>query len=252
LAQQLDERREYGVKACFMQDGFFHAPNFAWAFQDGFREHSDALVHRQLLSTPLATAVCSPKDVIFRMAKKRKALWPPSKDYPACMAFAIERDGSLSFSPTQSAPLESIFVLAGRESSYPLFHFIQMLRIYSLIVPETVRREHHVPQLQELPKAPRARDAYMADLPGVFHKLWLPRTRIEAPASTGELSDENSQTRNSPQEVVGFFRKLPKGHTASEQAKALALREKGKLPPPGKTYVKERTGDELSVREVRR
>lgn len=252
LAQTLDERREYGVKACFLQDGFFHNPHEAWAFQDGFREHRVKLTHGHLLSDPVATVACSTKDTIFKMAKKRKQLWPPTEEYPARIAFAIQRDGSLSCaSSNQTVLLEEIFKLAGREDAYPMFHFVQMLRIYSLIVPETIRREHNVAQLQQLPKDIKARQAYLADLPGVFRRMWLPRTRLETPAPTSSTSAE-SQTQNSPQEVVGFFRKLPKGHTASEQAKALALQEKGKLPPPGKTYVKERTGGELSLREVRR
>lgn len=251
LGQALDERREYGVKACFLRDGFFHARNEAWAFQDGYQEHRANLTHEHLSPNPIATVMCSAKDTIFRMAKKRKNLWPPTEEYPARMAFAIQRDGSLSCASNQAVPLEKIFQLTGHEDAYAMFHFVQMLRIYSLIVPETVRREYGVPQLPELPKAPKARDAYMADLPGVFRRMWLPRTRLETPAPTNATNAE-PQTRNNPQEVVGFFRKLPKGHTASEQAKALALREKGKLPPPGKTYVKERIGDELSLREVRR
>lgn len=236
----------YAVKPCFLQDGFFHGGQDVWTISDGPTEIRTVFGSQLLAPSLLAIFGVLPKSELpAPNAAVRVADNPTTK-----MLFGIHADGGLYTDWHRYWPIEVLFGQAGRIDYLPLFRLVQLLRLHDLVVPEMVHRTSGLPAWPTLPEKHKEREAFKKQLPTTFRKLWLPRKRyIESVAAKKATSASNQ--RQAPAEVVGFFRKLPKGHTASERAKAVSLEERGKLPPAGQTYVRDRNATNV-LHEVRR
>lgn len=261
VAYQIAECRRYGVKPCVMQDGIMHLAEDTWVFLDGFDEfgklRSDYL---EGLRTPLAiTHLADRKSVrsLESQTFQEGKMGGLSPSYDRYMTVSVQLDGTLTIdSELGLYPLERIFEEAGRADIFAVFRLVHLMRLSDLIVPEIVRQRHQAP---DWPSSPRNKSAYRAHveaLPGRLRQLVIPRVRLLEDvdaiqqAQEGELAEDmdfSEGLQGSEQRIlgpmVGHFRRLPAGYSASPEACSLALEQRGMLPPEGMTYVKRRDGD---------
>lgn len=261
VAYQIAECRRYGVKPCVMQDGIMHLSEDTWVFLDGFDEFgklpSDYL---EGLRTPLAiTHLADRKNVksLETQTFQQGKMGGISPSYNRYMSVSVQLDGALTIdSELGLYPLKRIFEEAGRADVFAVFRLIHLMRLSDLIVPEIVRQRYEAPDWPTTPRNKSAHRAYVEALPDQLRQLVIPRVRLLEDvdaiqqAQEGELAEDidfSESLQGSEQRIlgpmVGHFRRLPAGYSASPEACSLALEQRGMLPPEGMTYVKKRDGD---------
>jgi len=259
----------YGVKPCVMEDGILHAPGTAWVFLDGTSDY--ALIPENLrrgMRVPLAYTRLAKKGEVtdfkatVRHMGPRRNLLAINSSYRQLLPAVIQSDGTLTADGTYGLwPLEDVFRAVGMEEIYPAFRLAHLMRLCDLIVPETLQREYGVPAWPSLPKKRTDRDAHRKSLPEQFRRLQIPRIRMMDDldaikvAQAQEIQEDREltahRTRQSPEHVTWFWRRLPRGHKASPEALKRSMEDRGELPPEGYTYVAER-GVAPGHRAVRR
>lgn len=253
LAANLERLRAYGVKPCIFEDGLLHPSSHSWIFNDGHEfirgldpekkhglEQPIAVTHLALKST-----INRIRPVTYRDGTPYRRL---SHGFEPYMAVAIKNGGVMTMDVEQGLiPTEGIFREASLDSVYPQFQLVHLLRLFELVVPEEVTRG--MPAWPSLPSTRKGREELQAKTPRMWRSLVLPRQRIlrepgllealEREIVEGlELTNRLSQPQSDPREIIGFLRRLPKGHKASPSARELAWKEQTLQIPDGYTYVK--------------
>lgn len=249
LLQALHERRKYGVKPAYFQDGFIHQPEQAWVIlgmEDVSDERMDPL---GLVDDCMAWFLLARKDELQSLALCHRTdgvgVRRASPQFRSYASWFFQRDGQLTLSSSGLLPARDIFVAEGKEEEFSLITLIQLMRLYDLTVPLRI-----VGRVPGMPPQPVHLGRPQGDAERIRRlldpRLLLPRLRelTEDPQratqefETESAQDEERTLRRIRRHVcIGHARVLPMGRHASPRAQALAAAD-GVTLEPNETYVK--------------
>ncbi|MFZ2803823.1 MAG: hypothetical protein WA001_01225 [Patescibacteria group bacterium] len=249
VVDALHERRKYGVKPAYFQDGLVHAPPQAWLILDTDEVRSREMDPLGLNRGCMAWfALANKSDIIGLDTRPRTEDGLPTLllglEFPTYFQWFLDREGEFHMQPNGSMPVRSVYRAAGKEDEYSLVKLVNILRLYNLTVPLRI--------VEELSETTPPYDASGGSHdPGIRPpslldpRLVLQRIRrlTENPESLTQAFDEEAGRdeertlrRIGRHDCVGHARRLPAGHRASPRARNLAAQE-GIVLEPNETYV---------------
>lgn len=249
---------KYGVKSCVMRDNLLHPADYAWVMNDG-RETFSHFVPKggdiAQMDPPLALGILA-KHAGVRTSRPTKSIeqigMTPMRrlnfDF-ASNAFTstnLYSDGRVTLDTGFGmVSMKSVFEELQVEELYNLFHLLQLMRIYDLVVPVELTKSRGVPSLPIRRRRPNEPEEFKL----TWRTLVVPRIRlVDDPRLISALEQEIAQDKaftaayggvRESREIMGFLRRLQPGHQAGDTARELAKQERGWLSlPEGYTYVR--------------
>lgn len=258
LLTGIAELCRYGVKPCTMQDGLLHDPDFAWVMNDGADIMSFLLpdgVELARIDPPLAVTMLARRSAIKilkpTLRKEKIGITPfrsLSFDFNSYTSANLYLDGRVTLEVGWGMiPLQGVFAEAGVGELYELFHLLQLLRVYDLVVPVELAESRRVPAW---PVRRRRQSIDPESTEPTWRQLVVPRIRmlrdLEGLASgiEREIAEDLAFTRQygggirESREIQGFLRRIRAGRQATDRARQFAWEERGWEIPEGYTYVK--------------
>lgn len=251
FAARLNELRHRELTSCFVTDGLIVPEDKAWIYGDTapilrLFAQSDTPDLMQQVALGFLAPRSETRDL--RMSEVKGTGWERDRgwdvsgltvSFTAYLTFHIRLDGHVDLGESTSFPAERVFTEAGCSWGYEPFRFIQLLRLYGMVVTaEQARRESpdtDSPQVASRPR--RRRPPKVTEI----RDFWIPRLRRGRLEPETVLEDLTRTVRRASRKhgrhfVPGFDRDLPAGQSPSQTQIDLAAAAHVTLRP-GKTWV---------------
>ncbi|MFA5106642.1 MAG: hypothetical protein WC506_06830 [Candidatus Micrarchaeia archaeon] len=263
IFSEIRAMQKYGVKTVVFRDGLLNVAGFDWIFSETmFKPTGDRMTDFSARAHFRDVQACI--SLVKRGVKPSELFNVNNLKYSArsqlnftsidgLMTAYIGSDGEIGLSAGPGvSPLRDIFAAQGRGELYDYFHFVQLMRLFDLVVPVV-----QVAKMPVLPSEPSAvgkilQASGISKKPRDYIDILLPRVRLLESHSPDVLADlikevEVSETEtikrvhkpHAEHTVIGFVRPLPQGYKPSKRARELAFENlNGYVLQDNETYVK--------------